>query len=240
MLKPIKFLLNTRLNTQLYYNLFDQHPWCLRKNNKLLKKLKKSSVDKEFIDLVKRQNVFIMFKLLVNRFRYDTYNTFYLPMELWNIIETPLVQEITDEFTKYQDVMYNRWYEVDPIAQWSRLDLDPKQAKYVYLRRFTSPNIFSHKKQSWSCSVMQLIIPNDIKPFKCPNKKITGWDIHIDKITNGGQSKWMKKTIKSQEVHIYKQNKYNQKKFIQKHSKQSKQSKQSKNNHRLVKNHKQN
>jgi len=208
------------LNTQLYYNLFDQHPWHLKKNTKLLKKLKKTSVDKEFINLVKRQNVFIIFKLLVNRIRYDTQNVFYLPMELWNIIEQDMVQEITNEFTKYQDTLYDRyqdtlvdgWFDMDPLAKWSRLDLGPEQAKYVHLRHFTRPDKYLHKKTNWSCSVMQLIIRSNIEPFNCSHKKITEWDIHVDKITNGKQSKWMKKAVKKQNNYIYKQNMYSRNK----------------------------
>lgn len=204
------------MNTPLYFNLFDQHPWSIKKNTKLSQKAKKSSADKEYINIIKRQNIFITFKLLINRFKYDTQNQFYLPIELWKIIEKPLIEEINETFIKYQDVMYRRWWKINPQEPWSRShQTSGENGKYLHLVYYTNPTEGSYCRYNNynKGSIMHLI-----KPYKMSDSGSNSIGgimqlIPHDLVGNEITIKRDKKVIKKKNKQYNKQTVYTQGKF---------------------------
>ena len=156
-----------KLCIKVFYRLFENHPWNLKKNIDLLIKARKSKADERYTQLIRSQNAFIMFSLVVNRLHYDTCNTLYLPIELWNIIKIDIVNDLNDRLKQlpgeWIDVLQYR-YPVDTLSLVQRICYFPIVCKGYKNINFTE---CQYKQTKYS---QKKIIQKHSKHFHRPMK----------------------------------------------------------------------
>lgn len=80
---------------------------------KISGKAKISIREQEMIKFIEKKNALFTFKLVVNKLKYNLSNKFYLPMEIWQLIDKDLTNDLMIQYNQYNNSVNEKNYNYD-------------------------------------------------------------------------------------------------------------------------------